>query len=83
MIRMITNTIVLGGELDQCDMTFRDLDRIQDAFLRSLVSMYHHRVDYPGFDFSRPKSESRTTDAQPQADSVSPRAGDSKAVRGS
>jgi len=57
MIRKITNSIVLDGELDSCDLTFVDLDRIQDAFLRCLVSMYHHRVDYPGFDFSRSKPE--------------------------
>jgi len=30
-----------------------DLDRIQEAFLRTLVSMYHHRVEYPGFDFRK------------------------------
>jgi membrane-associated HD superfamily phosphohydrolase len=59
MIRKITSSIVLGGELDSCDLTFADLDRIQAAFLRGLVSMYHHRVDYPGFDFGRPKGEAR------------------------
>jgi hypothetical protein len=59
MIRKITTAVVLDGELDSCDLTFVDLDRIQEAFLRCLVSMYHHRVDYPGFDFSRPRSEAR------------------------
>ncbi len=52
MIRKVTNAVVVQGELDSCDVTFADLDKIQDAFLRCLVSMYHHRVDYPGFDFS-------------------------------
>ena len=56
MIRKVCNSIVLDGQLDACDLTFADLQRIQDAFLRLLVSMYHHRVDYPGFDFGRPKS---------------------------
>jgi putative nucleotidyltransferase with HDIG domain len=59
MIRKVTNSIVVHGELDQCDLTFSDLDRIQEAFLRCLVSMYHHRVDYPGFDFSG-RSESKS-----------------------
>jgi putative nucleotidyltransferase with HDIG domain len=57
MIRKITGTIVLEGQLDSCDLTFADLERIQDAFLRCLVSMYHSRVDYPGFDFGRPARE--------------------------
>ena len=62
MIRKVCNSIVLDGQLDACDLTFADLQRIQDAFLRLLVSMYHHRVDYPGFDFGRPKSvEADTT----------------------
>lgn len=63
MIRKVTNAVVVQGELDSCDLTFADLDKIQDAFLRCLVSMYHHRVDYPGFDFSLEsgsKAEART-----------------------
>lgn len=59
MIRQVTNAIVLDGQLDSCDLTFADLEKIQEAFLRCLVSMHHHRVDYPGFDFGRHKSESR------------------------
>jgi putative nucleotidyltransferase with HDIG domain len=57
MIRKITSSIVLDGQLDSCDLTFADLERIQQAFLRLLISMYHHRVDYPGFDFRRSKGE--------------------------
>ena len=59
MIRKVTNAIVLDRELDACDMTFTDLDKIQNAFLRCLVSMYHHRVDYPGFDFGKAKPEGK------------------------
>ncbi|HKQ63311.1 MAG TPA: HDIG domain-containing protein, partial [Candidatus Polarisedimenticolaceae bacterium] len=50
--RRMTNSIVLDGQLDACDLTFADLERIQEAFLHLLVSMHHQRVDYPGFDFS-------------------------------
>ncbi len=52
MIRKVTNAIMLDRQLDECDLTFADLERIQSSFLRMLVSIYHHRVDYPGFDFS-------------------------------
>jgi len=57
MIRKVTNSVVLDGQLDNCDLTFYDLERIQEAFLRLLVSTYHHRVDYPGFDFKSPKPD--------------------------
>ena len=66
MIRKVTNAVVVDGELDSCDLTFADLEKIQGAFLRCLVSMYHHRVDYPGFDFGRPKSDSKA-EAKPEA----------------
>ena len=61
MIRKITNSIVLDGQLDSCELTFSELERIQEALLRLLVSMYHHRVDYPGFDFRRPKREQKSS----------------------
>ncbi len=53
LIRRITSVIVLDGQLDECDLTFADLKRIQDAFLRTLVSFHHQRIDYPGFHFRR------------------------------
>ena len=63
MIRKITNSVVLDGQLDECDLTFSDLDRIQNAFHRRLVSIYHQRVDYPGFNFRRPKPNSPSNDS--------------------
>jgi putative nucleotidyltransferase with HDIG domain len=59
MIRKVTNAIVLDGQLDSCDLTFADLEKIQEAFLRLLVSTYHHRVDYPGFDFRSPRTAAK------------------------
>jgi hypothetical protein len=53
LIRKVSRAIVLDGQLDECDLTFADLERIEQAFLRTLTSMYHHRVDYPGFEFGR------------------------------
>jgi len=58
VIRKLTNSIVLDGQLDECDLTFADLDRIQQAFQRLLVSMYHRRVEYPGFEFNKQRGAS-------------------------
>jgi hypothetical protein len=49
LMKKVANDIVLDGQLDQCDLTFADLDRILDAFVKSLVSVYHHRIEYPGY----------------------------------
>ena len=63
MIRQVTQAIILDRQLDECDLTFADLERVQDALLRSLVSMHHQRVEYPGFDFG----EARSRAARPGA----------------
>ena len=35
------------GQLDECDLTLRDIQRIKDAFRAILAGMYHPRIDYP------------------------------------
>ena len=35
------------GQLDECDLTLRDLKEIQAAFLRVLKGVFHPRVKYP------------------------------------
>lgn len=34
------------GQLDESDLTFRDLARIEEAFVRTLSAIHHQRVDY-------------------------------------
>lgn len=58
VIHRVTNSVILDGQLDECDLTFSDLAKIEQAFLRTLVSMHHHRIAYPGFEFGRPIAES-------------------------
>lgn len=35
------------GQLDECDLTFRDLSLISNAFTRILQSIFHARIKYP------------------------------------
>jgi putative nucleotidyltransferase with HDIG domain len=53
MIDKIFNNALEDGQLDNCDLTFSELDKVASAFLWVLTNMYHHRIDYPGFDFNR------------------------------
>jgi len=53
VIRQIIDHIFLDGQLDECDLTLRDLEKISQSFLRVLMGIYHHRVSYPGFDFEK------------------------------
>jgi putative nucleotidyltransferase with HDIG domain len=53
MIDKIFNNALEDGQLDDCDLTFSELDKVASAILWVLTNMYHHRIDYPGFDFNR------------------------------
>lgn len=50
-IKGMVQTIIRGrftsGELDECDLTLRDLTHIQEAFLPILEATRHARVPYP------------------------------------
>ncbi|HEX3032280.1 MAG TPA: HDIG domain-containing protein [Bacillota bacterium] len=35
------------GQLDECDITLRDLHTIANAFMKVLAGIYHHRIEYP------------------------------------
>lgn len=35
------------GQLDESDLTFKDLDKIADAFVKVLIGIFHVRVEYP------------------------------------
>ena len=37
----------LDGQLDECDLTLKDLNAIAMAFLQVLQGVYHQRIEYP------------------------------------
>ncbi len=46
-VRDITNRIFLDGQLDECELTLKDLNLIVDSFVKVLVGIFHHRIEYP------------------------------------
>jgi len=47
MVHRIISERLADGQFDECDLTLRDLNRIEDAFVQQLLGMYHQRVAYP------------------------------------
>jgi len=47
MVDRIIDERVADGQLDECDLTFRDVERIKDAFCELLLGVYHERIPYP------------------------------------
>jgi putative nucleotidyltransferase with HDIG domain len=47
LVRKVINDRLLWGELDDSDLTLRDLDKIREAFTSILQGVFHPRVKYP------------------------------------
>ncbi len=46
-VQKIINAIFVDGQLDECDLTLRDLHIIANSFVRILTGIFHHRIVYP------------------------------------
>lgn len=64
VIKKIVDAIIADGQLDECDITMREIDLVSKAFHRVLIGIYHRRIDYPGFQFEVRKP--RDAHAQPR-----------------
>lgn len=53
MIEQVIKKVLEDGQLDECELTLKDLEKISAAFSWVITSAGHHRIDYPGFDFNR------------------------------
>jgi putative nucleotidyltransferase with HDIG domain len=47
LVQRITNNIFLDGQLEECELTLKDLQKIQESFDRILTAIFHQRIDYP------------------------------------
>jgi membrane-associated HD superfamily phosphohydrolase len=52
LVDRIINHIFLEGQLDECELTLKDIHEIKKRFTYILTGIFHKRVDYPGFDFT-------------------------------
>jgi len=47
LIRQIIKDKLSDGQLDECDLTLKDLDKIASAFAKILTGIFHTRIEYP------------------------------------
>ncbi|GAB4535364.1 MAG: HDIG domain-containing protein [Thermodesulfovibrionia bacterium] len=50
LVERIINHCFIDGQLDECELTLKDIREIKIYFVYLLTSMYHKRIDYPGFE---------------------------------
>lgn len=47
MVNNIIKDKLYSGQLDNCDLTLKDLETIRKCFLKALYGIYHQRIEYP------------------------------------
>ena len=47
LVQRIINSIFLDSQLEECELTLKDLHKIEESFTRILNGIFHQRVDYP------------------------------------
>jgi putative nucleotidyltransferase with HDIG domain len=67
MIQTIVDDCLRDGQFDECDLTMRDLALIVDALEHTVTVIFHHRIDYPGFDFEPERTKRRAESPAPSA----------------
>ncbi|EGT4139648.1 HDIG domain-containing protein [Clostridium perfringens] len=47
MVNNIIDDKLASGQLDNCDLTLRDISKIKKCFLKALNGIHHERIEYP------------------------------------
>ena len=47
LVHDLTMKRLLDGQFDECDLTMRDLERIERSIMKALLGIYHGRIQYP------------------------------------
>ncbi len=62
-VHQIIQKKIADGQLDECELTLRDLHIIEESMIKSLCSIYHSRIKYP----SQEKTDNSQEEQQSQA----------------
>ncbi len=49
IVTKIIDAILADDQLGECDLTLRELTQIRESMIKSLIAIYHSRLDYPGY----------------------------------
>jgi putative nucleotidyltransferase with HDIG domain len=58
-VQAIINRVVQDGQLEECPLTLKDLHTVSETFVRVLLGIYHHRIEYP--DLNLGGADNRST----------------------
>ena len=62
MVQKIINNVFADGQLNECELTLKDLNEIAKTFNKILTGIFHHRVDYPEVAYKEAAGKRRVDD---------------------
>ena len=69
LVQRLINAIFSDGQLDNCELTLRDLHNIAKSFNTILNGIHHHRIEYPESN-GRTHEKGRSRDGSPDQQSA-------------
>ncbi len=54
LVHKVINNKFIDGQLDECDLSLKDLEKISAVFIRLLCGIYHSRASYPDKNNNQP-----------------------------
>jgi putative nucleotidyltransferase with HDIG domain len=68
IVKNIIQRKFMDGQLDECNLTLKDLTIIEESFIKILIGIYHQRIDYPkATTSSRRHNSANSANSQPTA----------------
>ena len=50
IVKKIVDSVTADGQLDESNVTMKELTVIRESLINTLSNVYHHRIGYPGFN---------------------------------
>ncbi len=57
LIDRLVGDVVADNQLDECNITIREIHTVKERFFDVIRGIYHHRIDYPGYNFKLPQGQ--------------------------
>jgi cyclic-di-AMP phosphodiesterase PgpH len=47
LVKQIINDVLRDGQLDECELSFKNISDLKRSFIKTMNGMYHTRIEYP------------------------------------
>jgi len=64
LVEKIVDDSIKDGQLENSELSFKEIKVIKRCFIETLASMFHARIDYPNFDFNKREGNGNNNNKQ-------------------